>query len=171
MNLLYEHLNNPVIEWMCRVIRRTACGKGRDPDCRGGEEQRNLLPSGRVFDLIMWGDRKIGVVGPGDIIGETVLVDVRPSSVSVVASEPSLVLAMPVERLRCAMGDGQIAAAEVYRAIAAILAEKLRLVSASCVRYGDRPGRIVPRPSRSRPYERGHRPDSGRPCWISTKKR
>jgi extracellular factor (EF) 3-hydroxypalmitic acid methyl ester biosynthesis protein len=128
MNLLYEHLNNPVIEWIVESSEEQRVDKGDVLIAEGEKNNAIYFPLEGVFELIMWGDRKIGVVGPGDIVGETVLVDDAPSSVSVVASEPSLVLAMPVERLRCAMGDGKLAAAEVYRAIAAILAEKLRLV-------------------------------------------
>jgi extracellular factor (EF) 3-hydroxypalmitic acid methyl ester biosynthesis protein len=128
MNLLYEHLNNPVIEWIVESSEEQRVDEGEVLIAEGEKNNAIYFPLEGVFDLIMWGDRKIGVVGPGDIIGETVLVDDAPSSVSVVASELSLVLAMPVEQLRCAMGDGKLAAAEVYRAIAAILAEKLRLV-------------------------------------------
>ncbi len=67
------------------------------------------------------------MAGPGDLVGEMSLVDGKPSSVSVIASEPSLVLAVPLDRLRAAMEEGTLSAAEVYRMIAAILAEKLRL--------------------------------------------
>ena len=127
MNLLYEHLNNPAIEWIVESSDERRVEKGEILIAEGQKIDALYFPLEGLFDQVMWGDRKLGVVGPGDLIGETALVDDVPSSVSVVASEPSLVLTIPVQRLRSAMDEGRLNRAEVYRAIAAILAEKLRL--------------------------------------------
>ena len=127
VNLLYEHLTNPVVDWIVMACSERRVEKGETLIAEGQKTDALYFPLEGVFDLIMWGDRKLGGAGPGDLIGETALIDDAPSSVSVVATETSLVLTVPVQRIRAAVHDGSLAAAEVYRMIAAILAEKLRI--------------------------------------------
>jgi CRP-like cAMP-binding protein/SAM-dependent methyltransferase len=127
MNSLYEHLAGSVVDWIVRSSDERRLEKGEVLIVEGQKNDALFVPLEGVFDLIMWGDRKLGVAGPGDLIGESAFVDNEPSSITVVAAEPSLVLEMPLQRLRAAMDDGSLVAAEVHRAIAAILAEKLRM--------------------------------------------
>jgi extracellular factor (EF) 3-hydroxypalmitic acid methyl ester biosynthesis protein len=127
MNLLYEHLTSPVIDWIAMASEERRVNRGENLLVEGERIDTLYLPLEGVFEVMMWGDRKLGVAGPGDLVGESALVDDVPSSTSVVAAEPSLVLTLPVQKLRAAMAEGSVAAAEVYRLIAAILAEKLRM--------------------------------------------
>jgi extracellular factor (EF) 3-hydroxypalmitic acid methyl ester biosynthesis protein len=127
MNLLYEHLTSPVIDWIAMASEERRVNSGETLLVEGEKIDTLYLPLEGVFEVMMWGDRKLGVAGPGDLVGESALVDDVPSSTSVVAAEPSLVLTLPIQKLRAAMAEGSVAAAEVYRMIAAILAEKLRM--------------------------------------------
>jgi extracellular factor (EF) 3-hydroxypalmitic acid methyl ester biosynthesis protein len=127
MNLLFEHLAGPVIDWIALSSDERRVNKGEVLIAEGQTNDALYVVLEGLFDLVMWGNRRLDVSGPGDLVGETALVDAKPSSVSVVASEPSLVLSVPLIQLRSAMDDGSLPPAEVYRMIAAVLAEKLRL--------------------------------------------
>jgi len=127
MTSLYEHLGGSVMDWIVRSSDERRLDKGEVLIAEGQKNDTLYVPLEGFLDLLMWGGKKLGVAGPGDMVGESAFVDDEPSSVSIVAAEPSLVLAMPVQRLRAAIGDGSLAAAEVYRFIASILAEKLRM--------------------------------------------
>jgi CRP-like cAMP-binding protein/SAM-dependent methyltransferase len=124
---LYEHLAGSVMDWIVRSSDERRLEQGEEWIVEGERNNALFVPLEGVLDLVTWGERKVGVAGPGDLIGESAFVDNEPSSVNVVAAEPSMVLEMPLQRLRAAIDAEVLDAAEVYRAFGAILAEKLRM--------------------------------------------
>jgi CRP/FNR family transcriptional regulator, cyclic AMP receptor protein len=65
-------------------------------------------------------------VGPGEILGEMSLVDARPPSADVVASEDSRVLDVPRAALLSRLAGDDAFAARFYKVLAALLADRLR---------------------------------------------
>ena len=84
----------------------------------------------------------IARLAAGDIVGEMSLIEKRPPAVSVVATETSVVLAVPqaATEARLAADDGF--AARFYRALAVFLSDRLR-TTVSQMGYGE-PGGPTP---------------------------
>ena len=72
------------------------------------------------------GDRVVGRMGPGEIVGELSFVDSRPTSASVEALERSRCLAVPRAALAGRLESDAPFAARFYRALALFLADRLR---------------------------------------------
>jgi CRP-like cAMP-binding protein len=76
--------------------------------------------------------REVARLQAGEVVGEMSFVDSRPTSASVIALEPSEVLAIPRSELCRRLGDAGFAA-RFYRALSIFLADRLRTTVA---RYG-----------------------------------
>jgi CRP-like cAMP-binding protein len=74
----------------------------------------------------LYGAAGSGVVGAGEMIGEVSFVDSIPPSADVVASEDCVVLAVPHAALRERLEADREFAVRFYRAVAIMLAERLR---------------------------------------------
>jgi CRP/FNR family transcriptional regulator, cyclic AMP receptor protein len=74
----------------------------------------------------LYGAAGSGVIGAGEVIGEISFVDSIPPSADVVASEDCVVLAVPREALREKLNADREFAVRFYRAVAMMLAERLR---------------------------------------------
>jgi CRP-like cAMP-binding protein len=72
------------------------------------------------------GDAMIARLGAGEIIGEISLVDSRPPSATVRATQPSTVLAIDRARLYAKLERDPWFAARFYRAVSVFLADRLR---------------------------------------------
>ena len=73
----------------------------------------------------------------GEIVGEISFVDSRPPSATVVASRESLVLSIPRAALRHKLEADAWFAAHFYRALATLLADRLRAAVSVGVQHGD----------------------------------
>ncbi len=68
----------------------------------------------------------LAILGHGEIVGEMSFIDPHEASASVVAAEDSRVLALPHESLRSFLETDPVAAASMYRSLAAIVSRRLR---------------------------------------------
>jgi CRP/FNR family cyclic AMP-dependent transcriptional regulator len=82
------------------------------------------------------GDREIAALLAGEIVGEMSFVDSRPPSASVTASQDSYLLVIPRAVLNSKLRTDDAFAARFYRAIATLLADRLRKTT-SYLGYGN----------------------------------
>jgi CRP/FNR family transcriptional regulator, cyclic AMP receptor protein len=81
--------------------------------------------------------RVVGVLGPGEIIGEISFVDSRPASATVIAETPANILRIPRETVNVKLKSDVHFAARFYRAIAVFMAHRLRRQTVGVMGYGD----------------------------------
>ena len=81
------------------------------------------------------GDTNIASLRGGEIVGEMSFVDSKPPSASVLAIEPSVVLAIPRDALAAKLLDDVPFAARFYRSLAVFLSDRLR-TTVSQLGYG-----------------------------------
>jgi CRP/FNR family transcriptional regulator, cyclic AMP receptor protein len=72
------------------------------------------------------GDADVARLRSGEIVGEMSFVDSRPPSASVLATEPSVVLAIPRSMLLAKLGQDVAFAARFYHSLAVFLSDRLR---------------------------------------------
>ncbi|MEA1051735.1 cyclic nucleotide-binding domain-containing protein [Lamprobacter modestohalophilus] len=89
-----------------------------------------------TLDVIFPPSKKIGEMGPGDIIGEISLIEKRPPAVSVVTARDSKLLAIPQQCVRDRLREDIAFASRFYHALAVFLADRLRARVAT-LSYGD----------------------------------
>jgi len=82
------------------------------------------------------GDREIAALLAGEIVGEMSFVDSRPPSASVITSQDSYLLVLPRSVLSGRLRSDAAFAARFYRAVATLLADRLRKTT-SHLGYGD----------------------------------
>jgi CRP/FNR family transcriptional regulator, cyclic AMP receptor protein len=82
------------------------------------------------------GDREIATLLAGEIVGEMSFVDARPPSASVITSQDSYVLVLPRTLLTSKLHTDSAFAARFYRAVATLLADRLRKTT-SHLGYGN----------------------------------
>lgn len=69
-------------------------------------------------------------IGPGEMLGEVSFVDQSPPAADLVASEDSLVLAVPRAALQARLSTDAAFASRFYRAVALLLSHRLRRTAA-----------------------------------------
>jgi CRP/FNR family cyclic AMP-dependent transcriptional regulator len=121
-------LDDADISWLVKVGSRRQLFRN-DVLIREGTvpESIFLVIEGR-FSVTMssLNGREIASLSAGEVIGEMSFVDSRPPSASVLACEPSRVLAVPRHLLVERLAESPPFAARFYRALAAFLADRLR---------------------------------------------
>ncbi len=86
-----------------------------------------IILEGQLLVLVKaTGDREIAVLLAGEVVGEMSFVDSRPPSASVVAAQDSHLLVLPRAVLTSKLQTDDAFAARFYRAIATLLADRLR---------------------------------------------
>lgn len=78
----------------------------------------------RVLQHADGGERQLGVYGPGAALGELALLDDQPRSATIVASEPTKVLIIPVWDFRAALRENP----EISLKLLSVLSQRLRKV-------------------------------------------
>jgi CRP/FNR family transcriptional regulator, cyclic AMP receptor protein len=81
------------------------------------------------------GDREVAALLAGEIVGEMSFVDSRPPSASVIAAQDSYLLVLSRAVLTSKLQTDQAFAARFYRAVATLLADRLRKTT-SYLGYG-----------------------------------
>jgi CRP/FNR family transcriptional regulator, cyclic AMP receptor protein len=117
-------LTDADVDWLARV------GERREVPVGTLLVEKNL-PVEWIFILLqgrfsLYGAAGSGVIGAGEMIGEISFIDSIPPSADVVASEDSVVLAVPHTALRERLLSEPEFAVRFYRAAAMMLAERLR---------------------------------------------
>jgi CRP/FNR family cyclic AMP-dependent transcriptional regulator len=72
------------------------------------------------------GDKEVAALLAGEIVGEMSFVDARPPSASVIAAQDSYLLVLPRDILGSKLNTDDAFAARFYRAVATLLADRLR---------------------------------------------
>jgi CRP/FNR family transcriptional regulator, cyclic AMP receptor protein len=117
-------LTDDDIDWLARVGERREVPVGTLlVEKNLPVEWISIVLQGR-FSL--YGAAGSGVIGAGEMIGEISFIDSIPPSADVVASEDSLVLAVPHAALRERLQADREFAVRFYRAVAMMLVERLR---------------------------------------------
>lgn len=83
-----------------------------------------------------------GTLGPGQIVGEMSFLEGAPASATVQAVENSLLLALPRSLLEQRMQADPAFAGRLYRALARVLARRLRATNAALGRSTEHPGKL-----------------------------
>jgi CRP-like cAMP-binding protein/SAM-dependent methyltransferase len=86
-----------------------------------------------LFEVYVFGGagrRRVGQLGPGEIIGEISWLDRKPISATVRAVETSSVIALPIAALEQKLAADPGFAARLFRSIATLAAERLRTTTA-----------------------------------------
>jgi CRP-like cAMP-binding protein len=96
---------------------------------------REGTPVGAVFVVVdgllavrtqLTGDANIASLRSGEVVGEMSFVDSKPPSASVIALEPSVLLAVPRDALTAKLAGDVAFAARFYRSLAVFLSDRLR---------------------------------------------
>ncbi|NEV64964.1 cyclic nucleotide-binding domain-containing protein [Thiorhodococcus minor] len=112
--------------WLVEAGRRHSLPAGATLIAAGGEvTELSILLEGQL-DVILPPDKVIGELLVGDIIGEMSLIEKRPPEVSLRAAEDTRLLSLPHAVVRRRLTDDQGFAARFYRALAVMLADRLR---------------------------------------------
>jgi CRP/FNR family transcriptional regulator, cyclic AMP receptor protein len=86
-----------------------------------------VVLEGKLFVLVKaMGDREVATLLAGEIVGEMSFVDSRPPSASVVAAQDSHLLVLSRAVLSSRLQTDNAFAARFYRAVATLLADRLR---------------------------------------------
>ena len=124
---LLGHLNDLDIEWMISNGSKTEIETG-DRLIRKGEAIENLhiILSGKLSITDGESDKKIALIGPGEIVGEMSFLESRLPSVSVIAIEPTAVYRISRVLMNIRLENNLEFKANFYYAISLFLSNRLR---------------------------------------------
>ncbi|MEX0275673.1 MAG: cyclic nucleotide-binding domain-containing protein [Flavobacteriaceae bacterium] len=135
---LLGHLNDRDIEWMMHNGHKESIREG-DILIHRDEELENLY-------IVLSGEltvrdgvsnlHEIASIGPGEVLGEMSLLEARPPSVSVTATEPCELYVIPRESIEGRMQADLQFRANFYYALALFLSDRLRKTTDQ-LGYGD----------------------------------
>jgi CRP/FNR family transcriptional regulator, cyclic AMP receptor protein len=130
-------LNDTDVEWLAKTGKTRFMTPGTVLIREGNPvEDVFIILDGKLSVLVKtMGDREVAGLLAGEIVGEISFVDLRPPSASVVATEDSHVLAVPRAVLSAKLHADDAFAARFYRAVATLLADRLRKTT-SYLGYG-----------------------------------
>ncbi|MEW7281268.1 cyclic nucleotide-binding domain-containing protein [Aquimarina sp. 2201CG1-2-11] len=122
---LLGHLTDLDIEWMIQ----NGAKKNLNPQetlIRKGEEVENIyiILSGQLS--IVDRDHEVATIGPGEIVGEMSFLESRPPSVSVMASETSVVYSISRELMNEKLASDVEFRSNFYYSLALFLSSRLR---------------------------------------------
>src|SRR5262245_13513463 len=143
---IFQELRPEDIHWMLATAElRTIALKGvlvREDD---PPETIFFIADG-LFEAYIYGDStsqlKVGLLGPGEIVGEISWLDGQPISATVRALETSSVIALSIPTLERKLAEDPAFAARFFRAVATLEAKRLRTTSAQ-VRDGELTGELA----------------------------
>jgi extracellular factor (EF) 3-hydroxypalmitic acid methyl ester biosynthesis protein len=146
---IFQQLRQEDIHWMLASAElRTVSANGvlvREDD----PSDTIFFIADGLFEVYVFGAAgarmKVGQLGPGEIIGEISWLDRKPISASVRALEASSVIALGIASLERKLAADTAFAARLFRAIATLTAERLRVTTAQVRRseHSDR-GSLTP---------------------------
>jgi CRP-like cAMP-binding protein/SAM-dependent methyltransferase len=126
MNALFELLPEYITTWMVRSGSERRLDPGEVLIREGTRPAAMSIVLEGLLSVHGWADQRMGIAGPGQIVGEMSFIDDTPASVTVIADEPSLLLEITHLQLRAMVEADHAFGADLYRALAAIVAERLR---------------------------------------------
>lgn len=119
-------LSDAEVDWLARHGTRLRHAKGAELIHCGRETDHVFIVLDGQMSVRSKGGMEINRVGAGEILGEVSLVDSSSASATVVVIEDAYVLALDKSVLRRKLDEDTTFACHFYRAIAMMLAERLR---------------------------------------------
>ena len=131
-------LNDSDIDWLVAHGSKRELTAGERLIEEGRPTDHMFVVLDGAFSVQVGAGREIAQLRSGEVVGEVSFVDSRPPSASVIALEPSRVLAVPLQGIAAKLENDVHFASRFYRAIAVFLADRLRQ-SVSQLGYGREP--------------------------------
>src|SRR5262245_24852553 len=130
---IFQHLRQEDVQWILATAEpRTIAADGLlvledDPS------DKIFLIADGLFDVLVFAGHqiKVGQLGPGEVIGESSWLDRKPISATVRAAEASEVLELSTEVLEEKLNADPGFATRFLRAVATLVAERLRTTTSS----------------------------------------
>jgi CRP-like cAMP-binding protein len=120
-------LSDDDVDWLVGVGQRQQIAAGEAIVTEGRSIPAiYLVLSGRFSVVVGAQQQKLADLAAGEMIGEISLIDSRPTTATVVAIEPSVVLRVSQTAVNARLRNDQGFAARLYKAIAVFLAQRLR---------------------------------------------
>jgi CRP/FNR family cyclic AMP-dependent transcriptional regulator len=121
-------LEDEDVDWLITTGRRQALNPGDILIREGqpGEEIYLILDGSLEVSVSALDDQPIAKLASGEVVGEMSFVDGQPTSATVTAVAPSIVLAISCHQLRDKLQQDNWFAARFYRALAILLSSRLR---------------------------------------------
>ena len=120
-------LTDEDVDWLIGVGERQQIAAGTAIVNEGQPIQAiYVVLSGRFSVVVGEKKQKLADLSAGEMIGEISLIDSRPPTATVIATEPSIVLRVSQAAINAKLRNDQGFAARLYKAIAVFLAQRLR---------------------------------------------
>ncbi|KAM3100813.1 cyclic nucleotide-binding domain-containing protein [Phormidesmis sp. 146-35] len=121
-------LTDADVDWLLYVGRREelAAGTVLIQEGKSVDAVYIVLTGSLTVSIEALAGKKIAHLTSGEVVGEISFVDTRPPSATVTATEETLVLSVPRQRLMNKLTDDTGFASRFYRAIALSLSDRLR---------------------------------------------
>lgn len=131
-------LDDNDINWLVGVGRRRKVPPGEKLVEEGKELSHLYVIVEGTVDVSVRG-KIVAQLGQGEVVGEISLLDSRPPSATVVATDHTLVLAVPFPELRAKLARDLGFAGRLYHALGVFLAQRLRNINLQLI-VGSNPG-------------------------------
>jgi len=118
-------LEDQDIDWLVGIGRRCSVAAG-EVLVREGTAATDLFVVVEGNVDVSVGGRVLAQIGQGEVVGEISLLDSRPSSATVTAAGPTLLLAVSFTELKAKLARDMAFAARLYQALGVFLAQRLR---------------------------------------------
>lgn len=120
-------LSDEDVDWLVGVGQRQHVAAGEAIVTEGQSLQAiYIVLNGRFSVVVGERQQRIADLSAGEMIGEISLIDSRPPTATVIATEASVVLRVSNTSVKARLRNDQAFAARLYRAIAVFLAQRLR---------------------------------------------
>lgn len=133
---IFSELKDDDIEWLARSGERQRLAPGETLVTLGARVDNLWLVLDGALAVQAASGQPVARLASGEVIGEMSLVDPAPTTVAVVAVEPSTLLRIPLSALRAQLAADAAFAARFYRALCVFLASRLRSTTRQ-LGYGD----------------------------------
>jgi len=121
-----SQLSDEDVDWIAEHGARVRLDSGQQLVAINSRVDNVYFVIDGQLDVVGAGGSKLAELGSGEIVGEMTLVDPAPTSASVSAAVPTLLLRLPMAALRAKLAADIPFAARFYRAMATFLADRLR---------------------------------------------
>ncbi len=118
------------IDWMAGVGTLRRLDAGTRLIEAGFRPAELYFVLGGTLDVRLGDGKSVAMLGSGDLVGEMSFVEQRAPGASVVAATAAELLAVPAERILAQLEEDQGFGLRFYRALAALLSERLRATTA-----------------------------------------
>jgi CRP-like cAMP-binding protein len=129
-------LSDADVDWLIASGSRQRVSRGTVLITQGQPIDALYIVLDGALSVRVGGDREVARLRAGEIVGELSFVDARPPSANAVAADEALVLAVPRAPLEARLDTDAPFAARFYRALAVLLADRLRATT-SHLAYGE----------------------------------